>query len=235
MATKLCNHCKSPFSTYHRTKVFCSPRCAGLGKTVEITPDLVRSRWEAYVVRGDPDTCWLWQGPKLVSGGYGVLQLGRRYKQRAHRVSYELHTGLIPAGMHVCHSCDTPACVNPNHLWLGTNRENHHDKMKKGRWVDVYKDRQKCSAGHPYSPENTEIRDGHRICRECKRIANLAAYYRRSQREGRAVKPRPRLSAASIEAIRHSSEPQTMLAKRFGVSQAMISDIRARRKKWSRQ
>lgn len=233
MATKLCNHCKSPFSTYHRNKVFCSPRCAGLGKTVEITPALVRSRWEAYVVRGDSDACWLWQGPKLVSGGYGVLQLGRRYKQRAHRVSYELHTGIIPAGMHVCHSCDTPACVNPNHLWLGTNRQNQADKMQKGRWVNVYEGRQQCSAGHPYSPENTEIKNGRRRCKECKKITRLASYYRRRQREGHVVKPRSHFSAESLEVIRNSSEPQSVLAKRFGASQSMISDIRARRKKWA--
>ena len=236
MATKNCAHCGSPFPTYHRAKKFCSTVCASRGKTVEITPELVRDRWERYVKRGSPDECWLWQGPKLVSGGYGVLQLGRKYKQRAHRVSYELHKGPVPAGMQVCHACDVPPCVNPNHLWLGSNKDNQADKMKKGRWVDVYSGRHQCSAGHSYTPENTVIMNGtHRHCKECRRITRLASYCRRREREGYAVKPRPKLSADSVEEIRSSKEPQRVLAARFGVSQAMISDIRARRKKWTRQ
>lgn len=77
------------------------------------------------------ESCWLWIGAKDTKG-YGALT--SNYKTlRAHRYSYLLHRGPIPEGLHVCHSCDTPACVNPDHLWLGTNKENHKDKIEKGR------------------------------------------------------------------------------------------------------
>lgn len=75
--------------------------------------------------------CWLWVGG-CVPKGYGTLRRrGKTY--RASRFSWELHKGTIPAGLHVLHKCDVPACVNPDHLFLGTNLDNVRDMDRKGR------------------------------------------------------------------------------------------------------
>jgi len=77
------------------------------------------------------DTCWNWIGA-IDSVGYGSLTInGRTY--RSHRLSYLLNKGKIPNGLCVLHTCDNRRCVNPNHLFLGTNKDNMIDKHKKSR------------------------------------------------------------------------------------------------------
>lgn len=75
--------------------------------------------------------CWEWSRGRLKSG-YGAAYVDGR-QQVAHRVAYELVRGQIPKGMYVCHRCDNPPCINPDHLWLGSHKENMHDAIKKGR------------------------------------------------------------------------------------------------------
>lgn len=85
-------------------------------------------------VSPEPNTgCWLWikKGDK---DGYGSFWVNDFKKSiQAHRASYMIFKGIIPKGLLVCHSCDVTACVNPDHLFLGTAKDNVHDMYKKGR------------------------------------------------------------------------------------------------------
>lgn len=74
------------------------------------------------------DHCWYWMGGRVPSG-YGTF-----YGTYAHRFSYELAHGTIPDGHEVCHTCDVPSCVRPEHLYLATHRENMRDAVRKGRF-----------------------------------------------------------------------------------------------------
>lgn len=80
-----------------------------------------------------PNGCWMWT-KSLTHNGYGRVQIDRK-SRKAHRVAYELANGPIPDGRQVCHHCDTPACINPDHLFLGSQLENMRDMIKKGRKV----------------------------------------------------------------------------------------------------
>ncbi len=76
--------------------------------------------------------CWIWKGAKNKSG-YGSFRHEGKHWMRANRVSYLLHKGDIPEGMLVCHSCDNPECVNPDHLHLGTPKSNMIERTERGR------------------------------------------------------------------------------------------------------
>ena len=90
----------------------------------ELKPRLLRS----FVERGD---CWIWTGSST-KDGYGVLTIGRK-QHRAHRVAYQEFVGDIPAGNVVCHRCDTPLCIRPEHLFIGSPKDNTQDMLAKGR------------------------------------------------------------------------------------------------------
>ena len=91
----------------------------------------LEARFWGRVSKGDPDKCWVWQAA-VDSCGYGRIRVNGPH-QKASRVAYALTRGDIPDGMCVCHRCDNPACVNPNHLFLGNHSQNMRDMVRKGR------------------------------------------------------------------------------------------------------
>lgn len=83
------------------------------------------------LVKKDKSGCWLWQGNKTWSG-YGLLRRDDKV-QSTHRYFWKKFNGVIPAGKCVLHRCDVPSCVNPKHLFLGTQADNIRDMFRKGR------------------------------------------------------------------------------------------------------
>lgn len=89
-------------------------------------------RFWAKVRKTDtPDGCWIWVGARS-GGGYGHLNYKGEYLD-AHRLSYEMNVGPVPEGKCVLHDCDNPPCIRPNHLFLGTKKDNAIDMVEKGR------------------------------------------------------------------------------------------------------
>lgn len=140
--------------------------------------------WKLVEKRGACD-CWLWKGSKHKEG-YGRWRFAGKFIS-AHRYSFILHYGEIPSSVLVCHTCDNPPCCNPDHLFLGTKKDNADDRDRKGRNINRLGDEHGNS----------------------------------------------KLTAHSVRIIRSSYRPfivtSKMLARRFGVSQACIKFVLARR------
>ena len=107
-------------------------------------PRALIPRFHAKYKRVEGDGCWLWQAGQFPRG-YGMVNLGRfadrrQHTEYAHRVAYVLSKGNIPEGRVVRHRCDTPACVNPDHLLLGTQADNVNDAAVQGHYNVPHRD-----------------------------------------------------------------------------------------------
>lgn len=101
-----------------------------MSKTITLSPKDIQRFWSKLSIRGAND-CWLWQGAQN-GHGYGKFWV-KPHCFQAHRISWSIHYGNIPDGLHVLHSCDQTDCCNPTHLFLGTNDDNVQDRESKGR------------------------------------------------------------------------------------------------------
>lgn len=135
--SKECLHCGCEFIEKPRdsnkqweAREYCSMKCNNSSKK-RVT--CIFDRLERFQVKGDG--CWSWSGSKD-GKGYGTISnrnQGVNSPEKAHRVSYEKHFGEIPDGMIVRHKCDNPECTNPDHLELGTQKENMQDCSRRNR------------------------------------------------------------------------------------------------------
>jgi hypothetical protein len=200
----------------------------------------VQQRFEAKV-RVTPG-CWIWTGEKG-GKGYGRMQINGRY-QMAHRLSYEIYVGQIPDGHIVCHTCDNPACVNPDHLWPGTDKSNSDDKIRKGRWrglerrpgqelsyaklndADIYAiradGRSYAAIGRAYGVGTSHIRDI-KLRTTWSHLPPMGD--ERKSVDGRSTRG-PRLSIEHQRAIRADPRPRRLIAEEFKIGVSTVGEIK---------
>jgi len=202
--------------------------------------ETLKPRFEEKYVINETSGCWIWTGAKLPSG-YGQIKIpGARKQVYAHRLAWMLHRGEVPQKMRVLHKCDNPTCVNPEHLFLGSSRDNMQDMKRKGR--------------HLYGERNVEAK---LKTEQVERIKTLLAGSEFTQLElakmysvspmtisriargerwahvspeltTEGVKRHPNLTSKEEAAIRDAVGTQAEVAVRYGVSQPTVCRVKQR-------
>lgn len=127
-------------------------------------------RFWSYVAKAGKKDCWPWIGSNFNNKGYGRLAKrggGRRRSRLAHRLAYSFAVGPIPKGKCVLHRCDNRKCCNPEHLFIGTIKDNNQDMWAKGRGKAPNLGKKICKNGHPLTAENVRPVKGGRRCWPC--------------------------------------------------------------------
>lgn len=141
-------------------------------------------RIEDAIIPVPESGCWLWT-KRTDRGGYGWIKIDGIHRA-AHRVVWEFYNGPIPNGMKACHKCDTPLCVNPNHIFLGSQGDNLRDMFGKGRWKTkrVVGDRsaKSCTKGHGQDTWRVMDEFGGGRCLTCERIRDKDRYRKKMNR-----------------------------------------------------
>ena len=139
---------------------------------MKLAEEQLKKFWTKVDKKGDNE-CWEWVAAKN-SKGYGQFGISGVSKS-THRISYVIHNGDIPDGLFVCHTCNNPPCVNPKHLYAGSNKENMQQASNEKRLAPQQKTH--CKSGHEFTPENTAFykqkKRGNtltRVCKTCKKI-----------------------------------------------------------------
>jgi hypothetical protein len=209
-------------------------------------------RFEMQFRKAGPDDCWIWLTSKDPDG-YGRFkgEANGVMEKRAHRFSYRFFVGDIPPDKCVCHSCDNPPCVNPAHLFLGSNADNIRDKLAKNRHisargVDHYKAtlteeqvREILKDPRPYTAIASDygVRSGlisniknRHIWAHVDPDLPVVKGSKRGSGAGRRGKSE-HITPEIVREIRSSTRSGRILAEKYGVSIMTISDIR-RGKSW---
>lgn len=121
--------------------------------------------------RSDSNSCWIFKARTVDKDGYARIRQNYIYK-RVHRASWELKNGKIPKGMLVCHKCDVRLCINPNHLFLGTQKDNMRDMVNKNQAINNRRGEKHNKAKLKESDVIT-IRELRKLGTPCRKIAKI--------------------------------------------------------------
>lgn len=126
----------------------------------------IKNRLLSKIIIDDETGCWNWLAGKD-KNGYGKIVINKRHLM-VHRASYYYFVGPFEQDKLICHKCDNPSCINPDHLFIGTWLSNMQDKVNKGRLRNQNMDKTHCKRGHEFTEENTKIKSkGRRTCVIC--------------------------------------------------------------------